>query len=212
MLYAVGITVDQERDHLDGAPRRCRADEAINQGCAGMGHRWLQSRATNGAGPMAGPHSRRNTHLRWFRNTEKPFTTVSRVGKEIRQRLLWVLAVVTSLLLGACQASPAEDTGPVTVAAPVRIAAVCDHQPPGPEVAPAGAVVVDPAVVNDLSMKTEANPPAMTFWLAPGRHTLGNSEFGQVAPKTAIGTSALRARFLMGTESTGTRLCSRRRT
>jgi hypothetical protein len=49
--------------------------------------------------------------------------------------------------------------------------------------APAGAVVIDPAVDDDLNVKTNANPPGTTFWLAPGTHTLGRDQFGQVAPK-----------------------------
>ncbi|MQA79600.1 MAG: right-handed parallel beta-helix repeat-containing protein [Streptosporangiales bacterium] len=54
----------------------------------------------------------------------------------------------------------------------------------GPARPPAGAVVVDPAVDVDLSDKTQANPPGTTFWLRPGRHTLGDDRFGQVIPKT----------------------------
>src|SRR5437660_6920120 len=61
--------------------------------------------------------------------------------------------------------------------------AVCDQQPAGYPSAPAGAVVVDPAVDNDVYAKTEANPPGTTFWLAPGRHTLGTDPLGQVIPK-----------------------------
>jgi len=49
--------------------------------------------------------------------------------------------------------------------------------------APAGAIVVDPAVDNDLATKTEASPPGTTFWLAPGTHTLGTDEFNQVVTK-----------------------------
>ncbi|HET9138542.1 MAG TPA: right-handed parallel beta-helix repeat-containing protein [Actinophytocola sp.] len=60
---------------------------------------------------------------------------------------------------------------------------VCDHTVPGPATAPAGAVAVDPGVDGDLSAKTEQHPPGTTFWLAPGTHTLGRNEFGQVSPK-----------------------------
>ncbi|MGH3828884.1 MAG: right-handed parallel beta-helix repeat-containing protein [Pseudonocardiaceae bacterium] len=90
--------------------------------------------------------------------------------------------MVTVVLLGGCQ--PAlEDVGPASAARPGAIAAVCDHQAPGPSVPPAGAVVVNPAVDNDLADKTKDNPPGTTFWLAPGTHTLGTDQFGQVAPK-----------------------------
>jgi hypothetical protein len=44
-------------------------------------------------------------------------------------------------------------------------------------------VAVSPAVDNDLSNKTADAPPGTTFWLAPGTHTLGRDEYGQVAPK-----------------------------
>jgi hypothetical protein len=109
-----------------------------------------------------------------------------------------VLAVVTGFLLGACQASPqandpgtaanntpapAEQIGPAGATPSGPIAAVCGNQVPGPAAAPAGAVVVDPAVDNDLAAKTEANPPRTTFWLAPGKHTLGRDQYGQVNPK-----------------------------
>ncbi|MEC3981297.1 right-handed parallel beta-helix repeat-containing protein [Amycolatopsis sp. H20-H5] len=61
--------------------------------------------------------------------------------------------------------------------------AVCDHQPVVHPTAPAGAVVVDPAVDSDLGTKTRLSPPGSTFWLAPGTHTLGTDAFGQVIPK-----------------------------
>ncbi|MGH3822602.1 MAG: right-handed parallel beta-helix repeat-containing protein [Pseudonocardiaceae bacterium] len=106
--------------------------------------------------------------------------------------------MVTGILLAACQASPeatgsglatnsasapAGRAGPAGVATSGPIAVVCGHQVPGLATAPAGAVVVDPAVEGDLSVKTEASPPGTTFWLAPGRHVLGGGEFDQVAPK-----------------------------
>ncbi|MGH3517719.1 MAG: right-handed parallel beta-helix repeat-containing protein [Haloechinothrix sp.] len=78
----------------------------------------------------------------------------------------------------ACTSAPVE-----YVPAAVPVAAVCDNTAPGPATAPAGAVAVDPAVDNDLHTKTEANPPGTTFWLAPGKHTLGRDQYGQVAPK-----------------------------
>ncbi|PRX45621.1 parallel beta helix pectate lyase-like protein [Prauserella shujinwangii] len=61
--------------------------------------------------------------------------------------------------------------------------AVCDNQPALHPEPPDAAVVVDPAVDADLHAKTSAHPPGTTFWLAPGTHTLGQDEFGQVMPK-----------------------------
>jgi hypothetical protein len=56
--------------------------------------------------------------------------------------------------------------------------------PDGPAIPPSAAVRVDPAVVGDISAKTEANPPGTVFWLAPGTHRLNRDEFAQVAPKS----------------------------
>jgi hypothetical protein len=60
----------------------------------------------------------------------------------------------------------------------------CGHLPDGPADAPSGAVRVDPSVADDLSAKTEANPPGTVFWLEPGTHRLGKDEYAQVAPKS----------------------------
>lgn len=68
-----------------------------------------------------------------------------------------------------------------TPSGPVR--AVCGNVVPGPATAPAGAVVIDPAVDLALADQTAAQPPGTTFWLAPGTHTLGRDQYGQVAPK-----------------------------
>ncbi|HEY3465545.1 MAG TPA: right-handed parallel beta-helix repeat-containing protein [Amycolatopsis sp.] len=94
------------------------------------------------------------------------------------KRHFHVKAVLGVLLLvvGGCSAEPAPEPAPT-------VAAVCGHVPAGPATAPAGAVVVDPAVRGDLLVKTEASPPGTTFWLAPGTHTLGDGEYDQVAPK-----------------------------
>jgi nitrous oxidase accessory protein NosD len=72
---------------------------------------------------------------------------------------------------------------PVAAAAPEEDGwAVCDHiAAPHPE-APAGAVVVAPAD-NAVQHATAGHPGGTTFWLAPGTHTLGADEFGQVIPK-----------------------------
>jgi hypothetical protein len=72
---------------------------------------------------------------------------------------------------------------PVPASATTSSLAVCDHQPASYPALPPGAVLVDPAVDNDLYAKTDANPPGTVFWLAPGRHTLGLDPLGQVIPK-----------------------------
>src|SRR3569833_2334998 len=46
--------------------------------------------------------------------------------------------------------------------------AVCDRQPALNTEAPPGAVVIDPAVAGDLSVRTQAAPPAAPIWLPPG--------------------------------------------
>jgi hypothetical protein len=101
-----------------------------------------------------------------------------------------VVLCALSPLLFACTASPADEdgagggTGTGYLAAPSGpVAAVCGHTKPGPKTAPAGAVEIDPAVDNDLATKTEASPPGTTFWLAPGKHTLGTDEYNSIAPK-----------------------------
>lgn len=38
-------------------------------------------------------------------------------------------------------------------------------------------------VDTEVSVKTDTHPPGTTFWLAPGVHTLGTNQFGQVGPK-----------------------------
>jgi len=92
-------------------------------------------------------------------------------------RIAALLFTLSSLTAIACTSTPHQEptAGSFT--------AVCGRVPPGPAQPPAGAVTVDPAVDGDLSAKTGANPPGTTFWLAPGRHTLGKDRYGQVAPK-----------------------------
>ena len=63
------------------------------------------------------------------------------------------------------------------------VAGVCGATQPGAARPPANAVRVDPAIVGDLSAKTETNPPGTTFWLASGTHRLPAGEYAQVAPK-----------------------------
>jgi Right handed beta helix region len=65
----------------------------------------------------------------------------------------------------------------------VSLGAVCGNQPASYPTPPAGAVLVDPAVDNDLYTRTLSHPAGTTFWLRPGRHTLGTDSYGQVIPK-----------------------------
>jgi hypothetical protein len=103
----------------------------------------------------------------------------------------WLVPVVAALVvLAGCSAGePAAPVAggaspPPPPAEPTReMAAICGNQAPGPAEAPAGAVVVDAAVVGDLVAKTKANPPGSTFWLTSGVHTLGTHEYDQVAAK-----------------------------
>ncbi|MFE0024071.1 right-handed parallel beta-helix repeat-containing protein [Amycolatopsis sp. NPDC059021] len=83
--------------------------------------------------------------------------------------------LLVSALLMSCL-SPA-------LAAATPGAPVCDRQPASYPSAPSGAVVIEASVDADLTAKTKASPPGTTFWLAPGTHTLGKDEFGQVTPK-----------------------------
>lgn len=99
----------------------------------------------------------------------------------IRPLVTAVTALMTVTALIAL--SPSSGVA-ATVTAPMQPpASICSNPTPGPASPPAGAITVNPAVDADLSMKTDANPPGTTFWLAPGTHTLGNNEYGQVIPK-----------------------------
>src|SRR3712207_4377805 len=60
--------------------------------------------------------------------------------------------------------------------------AVCDQIRDADPARPEGAVVVEP-VDNEVQRQTAAHPKGATFWLAPGTHTLGEDEYGQVMPK-----------------------------
>lgn len=105
-------------------------------------------------------------------------------GSTVRRTLVLLLGALLPLALASCSSSgaaPAPAAGSTSPQGPV--AAVCDHVPPGPSTAPAGAVRVDPAVVDDLSAKTKNSPAGTTFWLAPGTHRLSDDEYAQVQPK-----------------------------
>ena len=86
--------------------------------------------------------------------------------------VLLVAALVTPVFPAAAGATDIGGTG-----------AVCDRQPALNTDAPPGAVVVDPAVDGDLSVKTQSSPPGTIFWLPPGTHRLAEDGFGQVIPK-----------------------------
>lgn len=91
--------------------------------------------------------------------------------------------LAVAVLAAGCTGAPAAEVA-ATSSAPVGpVAAVCGRTQPGPTTPPPGAVVVDPAVDNDLSNQTEARPPGTTYWLAPGTHTLGTNEYSSVSPK-----------------------------
>jgi hypothetical protein len=94
----------------------------------------------------------------------------------------WALlcALLASLTSCTSSATPGPDD---RTTAPVKGTAVCGHTKPGPAQAPSGAVTVTAGVDGDLSKKTDENPPRTTFWLAPGTHTLDDSEYGSVEPK-----------------------------
>lgn len=97
------------------------------------------------------------------------------------RRVAVLLGALCPIVAIACTPVPAD---PAAGGAPTGpVAAVCGNTKPGPPTAPAGAVTIDPSVDRDLVEKTDANPPGTTFWLAPGRHTLGADKYGQVSPK-----------------------------
>ncbi len=81
---------------------------------------------------------------------------------------------------------------------------VCDRPRTADATAPQGAVVVSPAVRNDLAAKTAASPAGTTFWLAPGVHTLADGAFAQVSPNPATSTCGAPGAVLDGRASTST--------
>jgi hypothetical protein len=76
-------------------------------------------------------------------------------------------------------------SGPSIVAETTQPAAgwaVCDRIAARYPTPPRGAVVVPP-VDEEVQRLTAERPSGTTFWLAPGTHTLGADEYGQVIPK-----------------------------
>lgn len=96
-----------------------------------------------------------------------------------RTRLAAVLVGVLSPVVALACSSPDGGGGEQ----PQRAWAVCGKTKPGPGTPPPGAVTVDPAKDSDLIRKTHKHPAGTTFWLAPGTHTLGTNQYGQVQPK-----------------------------
>lgn len=96
-----------------------------------------------------------------------------------------ITVLLTGLVGCSSAATPASQTSgaAATAATPQAPTPVCGQVKPGPSAAPPGAVTVDPAVVMDLTTKVAASPPGTTFWLAPGKHTLGTYEYSQIQPK-----------------------------
>ncbi len=101
-------------------------------------------------------------------------TTQPRTAARRAVLVLGVLAIVASACTGPQAKEPPK---------PGEGAAVCGDTLRGPAQPPDGAVVVDPDVSAGLTTATQDNPAGTTFWLAPGKHILGNGEYDQVAPK-----------------------------
>lgn len=96
------------------------------------------------------------------------------------RRLRHAAALLSALAPLAAACSPAT---PEVPAGPLPVAAVCGSTKPGPAKAPVGAVRIDPSVPGAVSDQTDSHPPGTTFWLAPGRHVLGDGDYSQVEPK-----------------------------
>lgn len=75
--------------------------------------------------------------------------------------------------------APPSTTGSYPTTPPAQICGSVSLN--GPTLQPANSVRIDPGA--NLSDATAARPAGTTFWLAPGTHTLGTSEFSQVVPK-----------------------------
>ncbi|WP_424923803.1 right-handed parallel beta-helix repeat-containing protein [Amycolatopsis granulosa] len=97
-------------------------------------------------------------------------------------RIRLLLPALALLAVPACT-SPPTTANTAHEGPPDHVAAVCGHVEPGPVTPPAGAVVVHPGLPNDLAVQTADHPPGTTFWLAPGRHVLGDDQYDQIQPR-----------------------------
>ncbi|MEV6786496.1 right-handed parallel beta-helix repeat-containing protein [Streptomyces sp. NPDC051098] len=101
-----------------------------------------------------------------------------------RRHSAWAAApLALALLATGCDSTSDAGAKPTPAPSSRAVARVCADPESGPTGAPAGAVSVDAGVVGDLAAKTASNPPGTTFWLRPGKHTLGPDRFAQVVPK-----------------------------
>jgi parallel beta-helix repeat protein len=83
-----------------------------------------------------------------------------------------------AVLLAATAACAPATAGPTaTVVTPTQ---VCGNTQPGPSTAPAGATTV--LAGNNNALTFTFRQAGVTFWFAPGVHTLGTSEFDQIIP------------------------------
>lgn len=113
-------------------------------------------------------------------DTSAPATTVAATTTNAT-----TLPPTTTVAATTTTATTTAPVGPPVTAPPVATSAgkVCDNIAATYPAAPAGAIVVDPAVAGDLVKKTDAAPAGSTFWLKPGVHTLGSGQYDQVVPK-----------------------------
>ncbi|EFL27770.1 conserved hypothetical protein [Streptomyces himastatinicus ATCC 53653] len=107
-----------------------------------------------------------------------------------RRHWAWAAAPLALVLLTATGCTSTPDAGAEPTDAPsasgapsTAVARVCAKPATGPPKAPAGAVTVDPGVVDDLAEKTRSSPPGTTFWLRPGKHRLEPDRYAQVIAK-----------------------------
>ncbi len=82
-----------------------------------------------------------------------------------------VLGTAPTSSLGMAPAVSTAPSSPVTVCGNASLLT-------GPSSAPAGSVTV--AAGDDSSLFAETLPASTTYWFAPGTHTLGSGEFGQI--------------------------------
>ncbi|HTQ92072.1 MAG TPA: right-handed parallel beta-helix repeat-containing protein [Streptosporangiaceae bacterium] len=103
-----------------------------------------------------------------------------RVTRLAGRALMAVLPVAVAIALAAVSTPAMTSYGQVTIPSPPE--ATCGNASilDGPSSPPGGATTI-PAGDNS-GLLTELDQPDMTFWFAPGVHTLGTSIFSQIAP------------------------------